>query len=105
MLVTSEIIQGKACCTTAAELFPQFDTDYPDGVELDQLLADCDANAPKHFDWLCRSFAADLPVADYSSFRLASKATLVKYNKALKASVDYDAMDSNQKRLIDVYSK
>jgi hypothetical protein len=106
MLVNLSQIQDKDCCPSAADLFPVFSDEYPDGVELADLLDRANADMVQHFEWVCRNFGDDLPAdKDYSSYKFLAKCCLVKQNKALKAKIGYDDLEEGQKKIIDLYTK
>jgi len=104
MQVDLATIQTKNCCPSAAPLFPVFEGEYPDGVDLGELLDRADADMPKHFEWLCRNFINDIPTdKDYSGYKLRNKCSLVKTNSALKDKIGYDDLEKREQDLIDLY--
>ncbi len=105
MLITLAIIKAKHPCSLACKMYPTFAADYPQGVQLNDLLDRSDADAPDQMEWLCKAFGPDIEVRDYSGYRFTSKSALVRYRPDLCEHIGFDQMTAEQQRTIELFCK
>ena len=101
MLITLAILKAKKHCAEANKCFDTFEKDYPDGVQLQELLDQSNDTGQQFFEWLVISFKDDIETTDYSLYSLISKGILVRHIPALIDNIGYDELSEGHKRYID----